>query len=178
MSDAWVNKNADPDDPKWIRSRKPPREGWYGALLKTQVRRRDDDGNIYYVTKYREYVELWDGEKWADHAGEILAWDRFVLENTCHRPVESDEGALRLAMEITAGAADELVRAYDGMADKRLPRYSRREAELVGDRLRRFIKGPVFAALSMAADPETVIERCMGRALEERKKREKAKRFT
>ena len=101
-----------------------------------------------------------------------------MLENTCHRPVESDEGALRLAMEITAGAADELVRAYDGMADKRLPRYSRREAELVGDRLRRFIKGPVFSNLSMGADPDAVIERCRGRALEERKKREKAKRFT
>lgn len=173
MSDAWVNKNADPDDPKWIRSRKPPREGWYGALLKTQVRRRDDDGNIYYVTKYREYVELWDGEKWADHAGEILAWDRFVLENTCHHPVESDEGALQLAKSITATAATELVRAYASMEDMSLPRYSRREAESAGERMRRFIRSSVFSALSMGADPDAVIEQCKRRAKKELLRREK-----
>ena len=158
MSDAWVNKNADPDDPKWIRSRKPPREGWYGVLLKTQLRRRDDDGNIYYVTKYRESVELWDGEKWSDPAGEILAWDRFVLENTCHRPVESDEGAGRWRREKSVKRRSDLLETARILMDESGLKLSELE-ELTGLDKQTLIRIRKITLAPTMCNVETVIDK-------------------
>ena len=166
--DGWVRR-ADPEDAKWIRDRDPGADGWYVALLTANSKRKD----MTEPLRYREGLELWSGGQWAEHQGQIIAWERLAMPSTCGRPVRSDEGALQLAKNITATAATELARAYASMGDMSLPRYSRKEAESAGERMRRFIRSSVFSALSMGADPDAVIEQCKRRAKKELLRREK-----
>ena len=152
------------DDAGWITGEVPERNGWYDC----KVRRRnpkcvlDPEHEPEYI--YDLASCLYRDGKFLEYPNEFVAWrEPLKCPDTCGKPIISREGAIRLAIDITAGIADELVeKEYTMLTTKSRPLWY--DMKLKSESLRRLIQSEYFSRLSLGADPDEVIANCIKRA--------------
>ena len=149
---------------EWITGRLPKKEGWYDC----KVRRRnpkhhmDPEHEPEYI--YDLASCLYRNGRITEYPNEFVAWrEPLKCPDTCGKPIVSKEGAIRMAINITAGIADELVeKEYTMLTTKSRPLWY--DMKLKSESLRRLIQSEYFSRLSLGADPDEVIANCVKRA--------------
>lgn len=149
---------------EWITDRLPEQEGWYDCKV-----RRKNPKHVKDPEHQPEYIYelascLYRDGKFLEYPNEFIAWrEPLKCPDTCGKPIISREGAIRLAIDITAGIADDLVeKEYTMLTTNSRPLWY--DMKLKSESLRRLIQSEYFSRLSLGADPDEVIANCVKRA--------------
>lgn len=152
------------DDSGWITGRLPKKEGWYDCKVRRKNPKyaRDPEHQPEYLFELASC--LYRNGRITEYPNEFVAWrEPLKCPCTCGKPIVSREGAIRLAIDITAGIADDLVeKEYTMLTTKSRPLWY--DMKLKSESLRRLIQSEYFSRLSLGADPDEVIANCIKRA--------------